>query len=501
MRLFEILIMSTLFITLVVRLVPMEKRVYWTHFLPGTTVLFVLFHLVIEKYRWQMVPAYILAGFLLLLSIIQIKRQTAVYLPKGRHFINILGTSLCLLILAVASVISILIPVFKLPQPSGPYAVGSTFYHFIDTDREEILTAIPDDKRELLVQVWYPANPSFNENRAPYWENAHTYSSLLAGTLGLPSFLFDHLSLVKTHTYPEALIATDEPDYPVLIFSPGYTPGIVSQNTAQMEELASHGYIIFSIAHTYETLAVIYPDGEVIPFSNERLAAIDDEDASEVIDLLYEQIEASTDTTTRDNLFRKMVEKSPLSNESINIWAEDTIFVMDELEHLNLGDNRFAGKLDLARIGVFGMSFGGAAAGQVCLLDDRCQAALNMDGAQYGDFIDDVVLERPFMMMYSEDNYGMNVGMNDFMLDSITGTTYRIIVAGSMHSNFSDYTFISPLFQLFDLLGPIDGFYMAEITSAYTLAFFDKHLRGKESPLLSGPSSPYPEVSIEIRNL
>jgi hypothetical protein len=41
---------------------------------------------------------------------------------------------------------------------------------------------------------------------------------------------------------------------------------------------------------------------------------------------------------------------------------------------------------------------------------------------------------------------------------------------------------------------------MTEITSAYTLAFFDKHLEGKDSPLLDGPFPDYPEVSLGIRN-
>lgn len=48
--------------------------------------------------------------------------------------------------------------------------------------------------------------------------------------------------------------------------------------------------------------------------------------------------------------------------------------------------------------------------------------------------------------------------------------------------------------------GPIDPSRMAEITTAYTLAFFGKHLKGEASPLLDGPSPEYPEVEFQSRN-
>jgi predicted dienelactone hydrolase len=46
---------------------------------------------------------------------------------------------------------------------------------------------------------------------------------------------------------------------------------------------------------------------------------------------------------------------------------------------------RLAARIDMARLGVFGHSMGGVTAGQFCLQDPRCRAALNLDGIpQYG---------------------------------------------------------------------------------------------------------------------
>ena len=49
-------------------------------------------------------------------------------------------------------------------------------------------------------------------------------------------------------------------------------------------------------------------------------------------------------------------------------------------------------------------------------------------------------------------------------------------------------------------LGEIDGLRALQITNAYTLAFFDRYLRDRPSPLLAGPSPDHPEVEFESRN-
>lgn len=48
-------------------------------------------------------------------------------------------------------------PVFNLPEPTGELKVGTQTFHFVDTNREEIFDEARDGKRELMVQVWYPA--------------------------------------------------------------------------------------------------------------------------------------------------------------------------------------------------------------------------------------------------------------------------------------------------------------------------------------------------------
>jgi hypothetical protein len=77
------------------------------------------------------------------------------------------------------------------------------------------------------------------------------------------------------------------------MFSHGYG-GVIMQNTVLMEELASHGYVVFSIAHPYEAVVTAFPNGDVI----------------------YED-----DKDTFDNI-----------GSSLNIWANDTLFLVNQLE-------------------------------------------------------------------------------------------------------------------------------------------------------------------------
>src|SRR5688572_29964636 len=47
-----------------------------------------------------------------------------------------------------------------LPDPTGPFAVGKTLWHWPDPVRPDSFTDAPDDVRELVVQGWYPAAAS-----------------------------------------------------------------------------------------------------------------------------------------------------------------------------------------------------------------------------------------------------------------------------------------------------------------------------------------------------
>ncbi len=121
MRLFEILILITLLLSLLSFFVSRGKRPRWMTFLPSLAVLLMLAHLVLEGYRWQMIPAYTLTVFTFLLAARAIRRGTD---PQGkpssrrRRALTIIGSVLGLLVLMIAIALPALLPVYRFQNPT-----------------------------------------------------------------------------------------------------------------------------------------------------------------------------------------------------------------------------------------------------------------------------------------------------------------------------------------------------------------------------------------------
>src|SRR5262249_46595464 len=108
-------------------------------------------------------------------------------------------------------------------------------------------------KRELLVRFWYPAVAQPSCRAAEYAPRAvWSYFAQLA-KVSLPD--------VKTNSCWEALAAPGT--HPVVAFSPGYTATFTDYSYL-FEDLASRGYIVASVNHTYDATAVVFPDGRLV---------------------------------------------------------------------------------------------------------------------------------------------------------------------------------------------------------------------------------------------
>jgi predicted dienelactone hydrolase len=346
MRAFEVLILVTLFVRFVGYPFPAINRSRWIGFIPSLTMLLTVMHLALEKYRLQMIPAYGLTLVLFLLSIRHLRRegQSQAKEPQNRVLIS-LGFLLRLLIFAVIAALPIIIPVFHLPDPTGPFEIGVTNFYLVDDTRAETFSPDPDDHREMMVRVWYPAQYKPGVKVAPLMEH--------------PPFQFSHLSLVKTHAYQDAPVSNAQSAFPVLIFSHGHV-GFMEQNLILMEELASHGYIVCSITHTYQTIVTVFPDGRVVP----------------------------ADGDLANDFLHGRSPPPAINAEHLRVWTEDTRFLIDELERIQAGKrvSLLVGKLDMNRLGIFGQSFGGVTAVKVCSVDNRCQAGISLDSGLPGDY-------------------------------------------------------------------------------------------------------------------
>jgi predicted dienelactone hydrolase len=149
-------------------------------------------------------------------------------------------------------------PTPYLPEPTGPCPVGTTSLHLIDSSRPDPWAA-GVNARELMVSLWYPAAPS-DGRRARYMTPAESGLQLTSrGITGVPP---DMLSTVRTNAAVGATPAGHQRSHPLVVLSPGFTHPR-SALTVLAEDLASHGYVVAGIDHTYESHATAFPDGRV----------------------------------------------------------------------------------------------------------------------------------------------------------------------------------------------------------------------------------------------
>lgn len=373
-----------------------------------------------------------------------------------------------------------------LQKPTGQYAVGTSYLLFEDRSRPDPFGSDSSRAREITVRVWYPAQPPGGAKAEMYLPS----TDILYESYNLPR----SLAVLEMHSYRDLPICAAEEKYPVLLFNHGWGEHF-AQSTILMEELASRGYFVFSIAHHGEAKFTIYPDGSVraLDTANGRFQRIMNEQRNpEALVVFRSMFDARTPEEQR-TVFRESSRLMPtLLVESPAVWARDISFVIDALERMSRADHPFRGRLDLNRIGVFGMSMGGIASSIVCARDKRCTACINVDGGLYGDLLE-TTCPVPVMFM----NSTRYKSYDELFLGLMGAGGCCVTIEGSDHMNFSDLPFF---ISSAPLTGTIDQSRMQSIEHAYMRAFFDRHLKGIDSELLRGPSAAYPEAIIQVKN-
>lgn len=371
----------------------------------------------------------------------------------------------------------------RLPAPTGAFRVGRASLVCQDASRIEPLDATAAPRR-ILVDIWYPAEPpaSGGATGAEYL-NVTAFERAL-GADGLKRQRGGAYDLIKaasvsTHATVQASFASALPRAPVLVFSPG--GGMIKElYTAQMEDLASHGYIVAAMTHTYDGFLTLFPDGSYIAFDSKRWPKIPSFEGEANLN----QLEWHT---------------------------SDILAVLDHLSRLNESSSSqlpFAGRADLTRVGAFGHSFGGIATAHACQKDLCIKACLNQDGAMaMKPFYLDARgwgMDQAFMMMErppqreppaDAELARMKVTRARAMemierlnadrsraLGSTGTASCRLLLRRDVttHMDFSDLQILSAKTPTeFD-----ERLRVLSLIRDYTRAFFDKHVRGIQAPLL-----------------
>ena len=487
MRTWETVLVAILAVTIAGLLT--RRRIGW---LAGLGIVAAMLQLALEAFRWQMAPAYVLAAFLLVVAIVSGRAPTR---PRF-SVIRFLGACLLLPPLLAAIALPILLPVFRIPDPTGPYAVGTSYLHLVDETRDELFTPEVGDSRSLLVQVWYPALPVAGSVAEPYTRHAAVWSRVWTEDSSLRAlpFFWNHLGLVKTHSHLLAPPDVRAGDCPVLLFSHGNWQ-CWKRHTSLLEDLASHGYVVFALSHPFLTPFTIGPGGEAVTFSRShpRLRDLAAEMRRADPGLLESAMldSVAQDQSTRE--FEQFYKQFKVQQQVTETWARDISFVLDELKQSS--DDIFMQLLDLDRIGVLGFSRGGQAAGLAALSDPRIKAGVNLDGWQTGHLLSRD-LTCPFLF-FTGDALS---GANEYFFQRAAGPVYELTLRGARHANFHDMALAAPIpGRLTGRLGDLKPEHGLQLVRAHILAFLDQHLRGRPATLLTDHANPNPDIQLRMR--
>ena len=377
---------------------------------------------------------------------------------------------LSLLILnGCAAIIKTAVPMSNITAPTGTYPVGTKTFHLVDSTRSAWYQDKNENARELMVRVWYPAKKNSVNHRAPYVKDYALVRDVITKNFDMPEYLMDNLGTIECNAWLDAEPVAGRATFPIIIFSHGHR-GMKIQNTTQVEELASHGYIVIACDHTYDSGVTVLPGNRVI-FSRSGLPDGINEDEGRKI--------------------REM---------QIDIRSADITFIIDKVSLDFFGDPGLAKISDLNNIGIFGHSFGGGTSIFTTYNDNRIDAVFGLDSwfMPIPSRLVNQDLKKPFghlgQVNWGESN---NYSILDTLASNNSDLSVHFSVEGSTHFDFTDFSQFSRITKWYGS-GEISSARIRMIMNRLLLDFFDHCLKNGKNFDPKSYKEHFPELTTHI---
>ncbi|MER6992053.1 alpha/beta hydrolase [Saccharopolyspora hirsuta] len=350
----------------------------------------------------------------------------------------------------------------RLPEPSGPHAVGVIALHLVDPSRNDPWDS-GIDGRELMVSAFYPARDVRGCPVAPHLTPAAAEAFAVIDPVAHPELPTEGVDWAATRSHSHVGAPVLPGRWPVLLHSPGGADPRTF-GTGLAEELASRGHVVLSFDHPGETTEVEFPGGRL------------------------RTISMPGDPRADPQLFRRMLATR----------VADTRFVLDAVTELPGSDavpEDLARALDVTRIGMYGHSAGGATAAEALYEDSRLKAAINLEG--YLDLLPERPGEDGALLPVAEhgvDRPLLLLGTDGFRDERFERTWRAVLDRGSAcweqladanHWVFTDHGVVAPQLQAAGLMseedrirlvGAIDPADSVRAIRHHVLGFFAENL-------------------------
>lgn len=406
-------------------------------------IIFIL-HGISGKSRWQYYPIYIVAILYFILVLLNHFKILDLN-PSTSKLILVGATTL----IFISIILLLIFPMEKLPQPSGKFSIGTRTYELKDENRREIYKDAENEKRRIKYQIWYPADEIEEYEKIKWIDKGIVLTKQLARSMNLPDFILQHTAKIDSNSYYKAPMSNSLENYPVVIISHGWK-GFREIHTDFAEELASNGFIVISIDHTYGSQMVEFEDGEIAYLNKNALPR-------------------------EDNPYKYNYNSRLL----VTTYGEDVASVLDDLENLNNMDKNLKGKLDLEKVGLLGHSTGGGGDVYISLKDERIKALLGLDAWVHPikSNISKSSLSTPSLFLSSEQwSTEPNYNVLNYLVNNSTNSIL-IQMNKTNHVDFSMVYMYSPLSKYIGFTGKLGGRYSSNLQREIILNFFNESLR------------------------
>jgi len=408
--------------------------------------LFIL-HLLFENLRWQMVGSYYLLVVLIINLFYKIKTN---WLKKFVFIINILMIILSFLLIFIFRANHLI-------KPNGSYQVGTLTYELIDDNRKEIYGSNHEIARKIKVQAWYPSDET-NGKKSKWIGDGKFVADQLANYARIPKFLLTYITNFDSNSYENTKLTDKIDKLPVVIISHGWS-SFRSIHTDFAEMLASNGFLVLAIDHTYGAMGTVFEDGSQVAID---LNALPD---SKSLKSNYEFLQ--------------------YANTLVNTYYLDSKLVLDNISKLNDGESnikKFISRIDTDKIGVLGHSTGGGGLSKLAITDDRIKSIIGLD--PWVEPIQSEIVTKglkiPSLFFRSQQ---WSKGPNNINLKKIFENSSNNLdvyqIKGSIHQDFTMLYLFNPIGKYLGLSGNVENDLNREVQLTSILNFFNKTLKGK----------------------
>ncbi len=353
-------------------------------------------------------------------GVIMLARKTEKQYKLSKSILCLVGN---VFIYALALLPAIVFPQYTPPAVTGSYEVGTAKYTWVDESRIESFSNTGEN-RALTVEFWYPKNI--------------------------------------------------EGKVPLIVFSHGAF-GFSGSNLSIFVELASNGYVVAGIGHTYHAFYTKDTSGKLTIVNTDFLNSIYAVNALNDPEQQYYR--------TRDWMNLRVADEhfvlDAIAN-NVNADVKDALFSMIDLEH----------------IGVFGHSLGGASFAQLGRERNDIDAVINLDGTMLGEeigfesgkvILNDTPYPIPILNIYTENHYQTAMELAGDEYENFNAVrnavcAYEVVFKDAGHLNFTDLPLFSPLLAKMLGIGTINARYCIEKNNSLVLEFFDCYLKNGETP-------------------